>query len=78
MQIKWYKIFIRSAFNQYEEYKFHGTKHDLMTLIGCLYSTRMVKIERIGYKEIKEGCASLCAEMKFYIDSRENIHIFRI
>lgn len=74
---KWYKIFIRSAFDQYEEYKFHGSKCDLMTLIGCLHSTRMVKIERIDYREVKSGSDIPCAEIKFFIDKSESIHIFK-
>ena len=75
---KWYKILIRSAFDQYEEYKFHGSKCDLMTLIGCLHSTRMVKIERIDYREVKSGSDIPCAEIKFFIDKSEAIHILKI
>lgn len=74
---KWYKIFIRSAFGQYEEYKFYGTKLDLMALIGCLHSTRMVQIERIDYREDKKGRDIPCSEIYYFLDKHEDIHILK-
>lgn len=53
-----YKVFIRSAFDGFEIYYFIGTKEQLMALIGILYSTRLVKINRISYQtvfEVPEG-----------------------
>ena len=47
-----YKVFIRSAFDGFEKYYFIGTKEQLMTLVGVLYSTRLVKIERIDYQRV--------------------------
>ena len=75
--IKWYKIYIRSAFNEYEEYLFKGTKESLMTLIGCLYSTRLVKIERIDY-HIVTAIDITMDEITYYIDKNDNIHISTI
>ena len=47
-----YKVFIRSAFDGFEKYYFVGTKEQLMTLVGVLHSTRLVKIERIDYQRV--------------------------
>ncbi len=44
-----YKLFIRNCFNEIQEYIFKGNKENLMTLIGCIHSTSLVKIERIDY-----------------------------
>lgn len=49
-----YIVFIRSAFDGFEKYYFRGTKEQLMALIGVLYSTRLVKIERISYQIVFE------------------------
>ena len=49
-----YIVFIRSAFDGHEKYYFRGTKEQLMTLIGVLYSTRLVNIERIDYMRVFE------------------------
>ncbi len=75
---KRYKIIIRSAFNRIEEYIYKGTKEQLMTLIGCLYSTRLVKIERIDYREIKEHeDITDIDEIYYYIVTNEEIHILQ-
>lgn len=47
-----YKVFIRSAFDKFEKYYFIGTKEQLMSLIGVLHSTRLVKIEYISYAKV--------------------------
>lgn len=75
---KLYKIIIRSAFNSIEQYIFEGTKEQLMTLIGCLHSTRLVQIERIDYREIKENeDIKDIDKIYFYIDIDETIHILQ-
>lgn len=61
-----YKVFIRSAFDGFEKYYFIGDKEQLMTLIGILYSTRLVKIEYIGYEIIKE-IPDDCKQIKYGI-----------
>ena len=54
-----YKVFIRSAFIGFEKYYFIGTKEQLMTLIGIIYSTRLVKVERIDYCKVFEEPADM-------------------
>lgn len=54
MNVKIYKVFIRSAFDGFEKYYFIGDKEQLMTLVGILYSTRLVQIERISYEEVNK------------------------
>lgn len=69
-----FKIYIRSAFDQFEKYFIRGNKENLMALIGCLYSTRLEKIERISYEEVKEIPKDL-KEIKYYISSKGDIRI---
>ena len=69
-----FKIYIRSAFNQFEKYFIRGKKENLMALIGCLYSTRLEKIERINYEEVKEIPKDL-EEIKYFISSKGDIRI---
>ena len=69
-----FKIYIRSAFNQFEKYFIRGNKENLMALIGCLYSTRLEKIERINYEEVKEIPKDL-EEIKYFISSKGDIRI---
>lgn len=69
-----FKIYIRSAFDQFEKYFIRGTKENLMALIGCLYSTRLEKIERINYEEVKEIPKDL-EEIKYFISSKGDIRI---
>lgn len=69
-----FKIYIRSAFDQFEKYFIRGTKENLMALIGCLYSTRLEKIERISYEEVKEIPKDL-KEIKYFISSKGDIRI---
>ena len=73
-QEKIFKLYIRSAFNQFEKYYLRGTKENLMALIGCLYSTRFEKIERISYEEVKEIPKDI-QEIKYYISNRGDIRI---
>ena len=61
-----YKVFICSAFNGFEKYFFIGTKEQLMTLIGVLYSTRLVKIERISYQKVFEVPEEM-SEIKYIV-----------
>lgn len=51
---KIFMLFVRSALSQYDKYFFIGSKEQLMALIGCLYSTSFIKIERISYQEVKQ------------------------
>ncbi len=69
-----FKIYIRSAFDRFEKYFIRGNKENLMALIGCLYSTRLEKIERISYEEVKEIPKDL-KEIKYYISSKGDIRI---
>lgn len=69
-----FKIYIRSAFDQFEKYFIRGNKENLMALIGCLYSTRLEKIERISYEEVKEIPKDI-EEIKYYISSKGDIRI---
>lgn len=73
-QEKIFKIYISSAFNQFEKYFLRGTKENLMALIGCLYSTRFEKIERISYEEAKEIPKDI-QEIKYYISNTGDIRI---
>lgn len=73
-QEKIFKLYIRSAFNQFEKYYLRGIKENLMTLIGCLYSTRFEKIERISYEEVKEIPKDI-QEIKYYISNAGDIRI---
>ena len=70
-----YKINIRSAFDGFEKYYFIGTKEQLMTLIGILYSTRLVKIERISYEIVKERTDN-CKQIKYVVESNGNIFTY--
>ena len=71
-----FKVYIRSAFSQFEKYFIRGSKENLMTLIGCLYSTRLVKIERISYEEVKEVPKDKdIKEIKYYISQKGDIRI---
>ncbi len=73
-QEKIFKLYIRSAFNQFEKYYLRGTKENLMALIGCLYSTRFEKIERISYEEVKEIPKDI-QEIKYHISNTGDIRI---
>ena len=75
MGTKIYKIYICSAFDRFEKYYFIGTKEQLMALIGILYSTRLVKIERISYIELKEKPDD-CRQIKYAVESNENIFTY--
>ena len=70
-----YKVFISSAFGGFEKYYFKGTKEQLMTLIGILYSTRLVKIERISYQILKEEPDD-CKQIKYVVESNGNIFTY--
>lgn len=67
-------IYIRNVFNECNEFLFRGSKEDLMTLIGCLHSTSLVKIERIDYREVKIIPPYISKEMKYYIYN-DNVHV---
>lgn len=67
-------IYIRNAFNECSQYLFRGSKENLMTLIGCLYSTSLVKIERIDYREVKIIPSYISKEMK-YIIQNDNVYV---
>lgn len=66
MNVNIYKIFIRSAFNGFEKYYFIGDKEQLMTLIGILYSTRLVSIHYISYETLREEPDD-CKQIKYGI-----------
>lgn len=78
-----HKIYIRSAFDGFEKYYFIGTKEQLMALIGILYSTRLVKIERISYekvskvpedmKQIKYNINSFGSPDVYFVDNDNNV-----
>ena len=69
-----YKVFIRSAFDDFEKYYFMGTKEQLMTLIGVLHSTRLVKIERIDYQRVFKVPEDI-KEIK-YVAQEDNIFTY--
>lgn len=72
MNTEIYKIYIRSAFGGFEKYYFIGTKEQLMTLIGILHSTRLVKIEYISYEIVKKEPDN-CKQIKYTVESNGNI-----
>ena len=76
MNTEIYKIYIRSAFDGFEKYYFIGTKEQLMALIGILYSTRLVKIERISYEIAKKGEPDDCKQIKYAVESNGNIFTY--
>ena len=69
-----YKVFISSAFDRFEKYYFIGTKEQLMTLIGVLYSIRLVEIKRISYQRVFEVPEDI-KEIK-YIATEANTSIY--
>ena len=73
--IKIYKIFIRSAFDSFEKYYFIGDKEQLMTLIGILYSKRMINIERVDYATIKE-IPDDCMQIKYGIHGNDDVFTY--
>ena len=72
MKTNIYKVFIRSAFDGFEKYYFIGTKEQLMTLIGIIYSTRIVQIERISYQKIVDEPEDI-DQIKYIVDEPEDI-----
>lgn len=76
MNTEIYKIYIRSAFDGFEKYYFIGTKEQLMTLIGILYSTRLVQIERISYEIAKKEEPDDCKQIKYAVESNGNIFTY--
>ena len=77
MKEEQWQIFIRSAFNQYEKYYFIGTKEQLMCLIGCLHSTRLVQIEYIVYQKIFKKPQDI-DQIKYQFNSVGGITIYYI
>lgn len=75
MNVKIYKVFIRSDFNGFEKYYFIGDKEQLMTLVGILYSTRLVKIERILYQTLKEVPYD-CKRIKYGIHGNDDVFTY--
>lgn len=73
--IKIYRVFIRSAFDSFEKYYFIGDKEQLMTLIGILYSTRLVNIERISYITIK-AIPDDCKQIKYGIHGNGDVFTY--
>lgn len=71
-----YKVFIRSAFDVFEKYYFIGTKEQLMTLIGILYSTRLVKIEYIAYEIARKEEPDDCKQIKYVVEPNGNIFTY--
>lgn len=70
-----YKVYIRSAFDGFEKYYFIGTKEQLMALIGILYSTRLVKIERISYEKVSKVPEDM-KQIKYVVESNGNIFTY--
>lgn len=68
---KMYEIFVRNCFNEQQKYLFIGNKEKLMTLIGCMYSTSLIKIERIDYCVITKIPKSLTDRISYYIKNDE-------
>ena len=75
MNVKIYKVFIRSAFDGFEKYYFVGDKEQLMTLIGILYSTRIVKIEYISYQTVKKEPEDM-KQIKYGIHDNEDVFTY--
>lgn len=71
---KTYIIYIRNVFDERSKYLFKGSKENLMTLIGCLHSTCLVKIERIDYREVKEIPNDI-KEIRYVISQNDNVHL---
>ena len=71
-----YMVFISSAFGSFEKYYFIGTKEQLMTLIGILYSTRLVQIERISYQKIFKEPEDI-AQIKYIVDDFGNLGTYK-
>ena len=67
-------IYIRNVFDESNQFLFMGSKENLMTLIGCLHSTSLVKIERIDYREVKIIPPYISKEMK-YIIQNDNVYV---
>lgn len=74
-KIKIYKVFIRSAFDGFEKYYFIGDKEQLMTLIGVLHSTRIVKIEYVGYETVKK-IPDDCQQIKYGIRANGDVFTY--
>lgn len=75
MNVKIYKVFINSAFDRFEKYYFIGDKEQLMTLVGILYSTRIVKIERISYQILKKVPYD-CKRIKYGIHGNDDVFTY--
>ena len=76
MKTNIYKVFIRSAFDGFEKYYFIGTKEQLMTLIGIIYSTRIVQIERISYQKIVDEPEDI-DQIKYIVDDFGNLGTYK-
>ena len=72
-----YEIFIRNCFNECTKYIFKGNKEQLMTLIGCIYSYSLIKIERIDYCRIFTILPNEYIEISYYVKDDE-IHICKV
>lgn len=75
MNVKIYKVFIRSAFDGFEKYYFIGDKEQLMTLVGILHSTRLVKIEYISYETVKEVPEDM-KQIKYGIHGNDDVFTY--
>ena len=75
MDVKIYRVFIRGAFNTFSKYYFIGDKEQLMTLIGILYSTTFIKIERIDYEIVDEEPEDM-KQIKYGIDSHDGVFTY--
>ena len=75
MNVKIYKVFIRSAFDKFEKYYFIGDKEQLMTLVGILYSTRLVHIERIAYETVNKVPEGM-EQIKYGIHGNDDVFTY--
>lgn len=73
--IEIWKVFIRSDFDEFEKYYFIGDKEQLMTLIGILHSTRIVKIEYVAYERVKEKPEDM-KQIKYGIRSNGDVFTY--